>query len=143
MSDYQVATRGLGDDLQWRKSTRSGSNAGACVEVAKGPKTAMALRDSKLGNASPILWANDHDFAAVTNHLCSLNGSELGTRNHEGRTLIRWGAAFLFLEPDRWSLFAVNHCVVTTRLSPRVALGLQRRHITHRASHQGIGRGRS
>nr|WP_308104431.1 DUF397 domain-containing protein [Actinocorallia sp. API 0066] len=34
------------DQLNWRKSTRSGSNAENCVEVAKA-STEIAIRDSK------------------------------------------------------------------------------------------------
>lgn len=37
----------------WRKSTRSGNNGGACVEVAIAP-TAVGLRDSK-DQTGPIL----------------------------------------------------------------------------------------
>lgn len=39
---------------KWRKSSRSGGNGGACVEVAATP-AATGVRDSKLGDASPIL----------------------------------------------------------------------------------------
>ena len=38
----------------WRKSSRSGGNGGACVEVATAPPV-TGVRDSKLGDASPIL----------------------------------------------------------------------------------------
>lgn len=32
---------------QWRKSTRSGGNGGACVEVADNLKTVVLVRDTK------------------------------------------------------------------------------------------------
>ncbi|HEY1918508.1 MAG TPA: DUF397 domain-containing protein [Streptosporangiaceae bacterium] len=32
---------------QWRKSTRSGSNGGDCVEVARNLRGTVAVRDSK------------------------------------------------------------------------------------------------
>jgi len=32
---------------EWRKSTRSGSNGGACVEVARNLSRVIAVRDSK------------------------------------------------------------------------------------------------
>jgi hypothetical protein len=35
------------DRAQWRKSSYSGSNGGACVEVAVRPDGARAVRDSK------------------------------------------------------------------------------------------------
>ncbi|MGI8309647.1 DUF397 domain-containing protein [Saccharopolyspora hattusasensis] len=38
----------------WRKSSRSGNTGGACVEVAR-VVNAAGVRDSKLGDASPIL----------------------------------------------------------------------------------------
>ncbi|MEU4771010.1 DUF397 domain-containing protein [Micromonospora sp. NPDC023644] len=52
------------DDLtsaQWRKSTRSSSNGGACVEVADNLPGVVAVRDSKdpAGPAltfSPVAW---------------------------------------------------------------------------------------
>ncbi len=34
-------------DAQWRKSTRSGDNGGACVEVADNFPDLVAVRDSK------------------------------------------------------------------------------------------------
>ncbi|CCH19430.1 DUF397 domain-containing protein [Micromonospora lupini] len=50
-------------DAQWRKSTRSGSNGGDCVEVADNLPGLVAVRDSKepAGPAltfSPTAWAS-------------------------------------------------------------------------------------
>lgn len=42
----------------WRKSTRSGSSGGDCVETAK-PGVTVMIRDSKLGDASPVLRVDD------------------------------------------------------------------------------------
>ncbi|MER6756675.1 DUF397 domain-containing protein [Micromonospora echinofusca] len=47
----------------WRKSTRSGDNGGACVEVAENLPGVVAVRDSKdpTGPAltfSPAAWTN-------------------------------------------------------------------------------------
>jgi Domain of unknown function (DUF397) len=45
----------------WRKSTRSGSNGGNCVEVARNLRGAVAVRDSKDPDGprlvtSPAAW---------------------------------------------------------------------------------------
>ena len=40
--------------VEWRKSTRSHGGGGACVMVAQVPGAA-GVRDSKLGEASPVL----------------------------------------------------------------------------------------
>jgi hypothetical protein len=40
--------------LTWRKSSRSTSNGGSCVEVAELPDRVM-VRDSKLNDNSPVL----------------------------------------------------------------------------------------
>ncbi|TNH25477.1 DUF397 domain-containing protein [Micromonospora orduensis] len=47
----------------WRKSTRSGSNGGECVEVADNLPGIVAVRDSKDPHGpaltfSPTAWAN-------------------------------------------------------------------------------------
>jgi len=40
--------------VAWRKSSRSNGGGGACVEVAQVAE-ATGVRDSKLGDASPVL----------------------------------------------------------------------------------------
>lgn len=47
---------------QWRKSSRS-AQANACVEVATNIKGTALVRDSKLGDASPILGTSPEMFA--------------------------------------------------------------------------------
>lgn len=39
---------------EWAKSSHSGSNGGGCVETRSRPGT-VQVRDSKLGDASPVL----------------------------------------------------------------------------------------
>lgn len=49
---------------QWRKSSRSQGNGGNCVEVrADGPR--FEVRDSKLGNDSPIFDMSTEGFEAL------------------------------------------------------------------------------
>lgn len=48
----------------WRRSTRSSPNGANCVE-ARINYGAPQLRDSKLGEASPILTLSRSDFAAL------------------------------------------------------------------------------
>lgn len=55
------------DDLAtavWRKSRRS-SSQGQCVEVANLPGGTNLVRDSKLGDASPVLAVPAGQFAAL------------------------------------------------------------------------------
>lgn len=47
----------------WRKSSRSGGNGGNCVEVAKNLPGAALIRDSKLGDASPVLVLSSAQLA--------------------------------------------------------------------------------
>ena len=48
---------------QWRKSSRSGGGA-QCVEVALNVPGAALIRDSKLGDGSPILDPTTTGFGA-------------------------------------------------------------------------------
>ncbi|TDB87930.1 DUF397 domain-containing protein [Micromonospora fluostatini] len=41
----------------WRKSTKSGPNGGACVEVADGLPGAVAVRDSKDPSGPALVFA--------------------------------------------------------------------------------------
>ncbi|KAA5829259.1 DUF397 domain-containing protein [Saccharopolyspora hirsuta] len=41
-------------EVGWRKSSRSNSQGGMCVEVGRGEEV-VGMRDSKLGEASPVL----------------------------------------------------------------------------------------
>jgi hypothetical protein len=50
------------DGLDWRKASASGNNG--CIEVAPLPDGDIAVRDSKLGQDSPILTFNRHEFSA-------------------------------------------------------------------------------
>jgi hypothetical protein len=55
----------FGDDLVWRKSSRSGDNGGNCVFVAR-QGTGTGVRDSKLGQEGPVLWMTRQDWASLT-----------------------------------------------------------------------------
>ena len=48
---------------QWRKSTRSGSNGGNCVEVADNLTEVVAVRDSK-DKTGPVLTFTHDEWAA-------------------------------------------------------------------------------
>ena len=50
------------NDLAWRKATASGNNG--CVELAPLPDGGIAVRDSKLGDDSPILQFDQHEFTS-------------------------------------------------------------------------------
>lgn len=53
---------------KWRKSSRSGGSGGSCVEArlsGVGPQ----VRDSKLGDASPILSMSTRDYTALLSSL--------------------------------------------------------------------------
>lgn len=54
----------------WRKSSRSGSQGGQCVE-ARTLSGGYQVRDSKLGNASPILGVDRAEFTALLTDLKS------------------------------------------------------------------------
>lgn len=49
---------------KWRKSSRSQGNGGNCVE-ARTDGTSFEVRDSKLGDGSPIFGLAVEDFQAV------------------------------------------------------------------------------
>lgn len=49
---------------QWRKSSRS-NGAGACVEVASNIPSHNLIRDSKLGDGSPILSLTPSQFTSL------------------------------------------------------------------------------
>jgi hypothetical protein len=50
---------------QWRKSSYSGDNGGACVEVARNLPGAVAVRDSK-DREGPVLAFAPADWEAFT-----------------------------------------------------------------------------
>lgn len=52
------------NDLTWWKSTFSNGNGGGCVEVADVPGGGRAVRDTKLGEASPVLWYTEDECKA-------------------------------------------------------------------------------
>ncbi|MFI2713210.1 DUF397 domain-containing protein [Micromonospora sp. NPDC018662] len=43
----------------WRKSTKSGNNGGACVEVAAGLPGVVAVRDSKDAQGPALVFASE------------------------------------------------------------------------------------
>ncbi len=47
---------------EWRKSTRSGDNGGACVEVARNLPGVVAIRDSKNPHG-PVLVVGKDEWA--------------------------------------------------------------------------------
>jgi hypothetical protein len=49
---------------QWRKSSRSGNSGGNCVEARAGDGR-FEVRDSKLGDTSPILGVPAEDFKSL------------------------------------------------------------------------------
>lgn len=56
--------------LQWRKSSYSGG-AQTCVEVARVDDAHGALRDSKLGDSSPILVVGAASYTSFINSVKS------------------------------------------------------------------------
>lgn len=55
------------DNIRWRKSSRSGSNGGACVELARIPGTRhIAARDSKQPNGPHHRFTTTHMAALFT-----------------------------------------------------------------------------
>ena len=53
---------------EWRKSSRSGSNGGACVEVARNLPRIVAIRDSKNPDG-PVLIVSRDTWAQFINRL--------------------------------------------------------------------------
>jgi hypothetical protein len=67
----------MGHDLDratWRKSTYSGGNGGACVEVADNLSGLVAVRDSK-DRTGPVLTFTPAQWAAFT---AGVRDGELG-----------------------------------------------------------------
>nr|WP_245976159.1 DUF397 domain-containing protein [Amycolatopsis palatopharyngis] len=57
----------LPQPMTWRKSSRSGGGEN-CVEVGCAHGT-RAIRDTKLGETSPVLHVTDRAFTAFLRHL--------------------------------------------------------------------------
>ena len=53
---------------QWRKASKSNSNGGACVEVARDLPGTVAVRDSK-NPAGPVLALSPDDWRTFTSHV--------------------------------------------------------------------------
>ncbi|GIJ21277.1 DUF397 domain-containing protein [Micromonospora lutea] len=57
---------------RWRKSTRSGTNQGACVEVADNLVAAVCVRDTKDHGVGPVLAFSRDSWqafvAGITQH---------------------------------------------------------------------------
>jgi hypothetical protein len=51
-------------ELVWRKATKSSAEGSDCVEVAVLPQGGAAVRDSKLGDDSPVLEFNEGEWRA-------------------------------------------------------------------------------
>jgi hypothetical protein len=58
---------------EWRKSSRSGDNGGACVEVACNLPGIVAVRDSK-DPGGPVLIVSRNDWASFITRLRTLAG---------------------------------------------------------------------
>jgi len=51
---------------EWRKSSRSGSNGGACVEVARNLPRIVAVRDSKNPDGPVLIVSRDEWAQFIT-----------------------------------------------------------------------------
>lgn len=56
------------DNVAWRKSSYSGSNGGACVEIAILPNYSLAVRDSKNPDG-PVLTFSRAEWRTFTTAL--------------------------------------------------------------------------
>lgn len=65
MSTHRTMRPGEQPRLHWRKSSRSGSNGGACVEVAELADGGRAVRDSK-DRSGPVLTFTAAEWSAFT-----------------------------------------------------------------------------
>lgn len=64
--DWKKASRSSNNggnclEARWKKSSRSGNNGAQCVEV-RGLTSIVQVRDTKLGEGSPILDASPADW---------------------------------------------------------------------------------
>jgi len=57
---------------KWRKSSRSNPNGGNCVEARL--NGTPEIRDSKMGDVSPVLELSRNDFVALLNNVKLANG---------------------------------------------------------------------
>jgi len=53
---------------KWRKSNRSGGNGGQCVEMCA-DEGLFLVRDSKMGDESPVVKLGRSDFTALLDSL--------------------------------------------------------------------------
>jgi hypothetical protein len=69
MSKWRKSSRSgdQGNCVEWRKSSRSGDN-GQCVET-RSHEGVMQVRDSKLGDGSPIFYLEATDFGSLLDNL--------------------------------------------------------------------------
>jgi hypothetical protein len=54
----------MSDELEWRKSSRSGGTGGDCVEIAALPLRGIAVRDSK-DPSGPVLLLSAGQWAGL------------------------------------------------------------------------------
>lgn len=54
-----------GDCVEWRRSSRSSGQGGECVEARTSQTDVFQVRDSKLGDSSPIVTITRANFAAL------------------------------------------------------------------------------
>ncbi len=72
-----MSERNFGDCLTWRKATRSDTQGGACLYVARDEQTGMiGVRDSKEGRAGAPQWYTRAEWAAF------LDGAKAGEFDH-------------------------------------------------------------